>query len=79
MAVPARDENAAYLSSGTWSLLGVENAAPVTTPVSTNSRRVIGLTADLYFLMAMFIPSPRQICKLFHQQRTKSTFLYNKD
>ena len=28
LAVPARDERAAYLSSGTWSLLGVENAEP---------------------------------------------------
>lgn len=34
LAVPARDENAVYLSSGTWSLLGVENPAPVTTPES---------------------------------------------
>lgn len=34
LAVPARDENAAYLSSGTWSLLGVENAAPITTAES---------------------------------------------
>lgn len=34
LAVPARDENAVYLSSGTWSLLGVENAAPITTPQS---------------------------------------------
>ena len=31
LAVPARDDHAVYLSSGTWSLLGVENAAPVTT------------------------------------------------
>ncbi|MDD4849208.1 MAG: rhamnulokinase [Gemmiger sp.] len=30
LAVPARDENAVYLSSGTWSLLGVENRAPIT-------------------------------------------------
>lgn len=29
MAVPARDENAVYLSSGTWSLLGVESGAPL--------------------------------------------------
>lgn len=34
LAVPARDERAVYLSSGTWSLLGVENAAPITTPES---------------------------------------------
>ncbi len=34
LAVPARDEDAVYLSSGTWSLLGVENAAPITTEAS---------------------------------------------
>ena len=31
LAVPAKDDNAVYLSSGTWSLLGVENSEPVTT------------------------------------------------
>lgn len=30
LAVPAKDDNAVYLSSGTWSLLGVENNAPIT-------------------------------------------------
>ena len=30
MAVPADSDRAAYLSSGTWSLLGVENDAPLT-------------------------------------------------
>lgn len=30
LAVPAREENAVYLSSGTWSLLGVENELPIT-------------------------------------------------
>ena len=34
LAVPARDDEAAYLSSGTWSLLGVENRHPITTPES---------------------------------------------
>ena len=34
LAVPARDENAVYLSSGTWSLLGVENKEPITTEAS---------------------------------------------
>ncbi len=34
LAVPARDDRAVYLSSGTWSLLGVENAEPITTPES---------------------------------------------
>ena len=34
LAVPARDNNAVYLSSGTWSLLGVENSEPITTEAS---------------------------------------------
>ena len=34
LAVPAKDDNAVYLSSGTWSLLGVENEVPITTPES---------------------------------------------
>ena len=34
LAVPARDDRAVYISSGTWSLLGVENAEPITTPES---------------------------------------------
>ncbi len=31
LAVPARDDDAVYISSGTWSLLGVENEGPITT------------------------------------------------
>jgi len=31
LAVPARDEHAVYISSGTWSLLGVENEVAITT------------------------------------------------
>lgn len=34
LAVPARDDQAVYLSSGTWSLLGVENEEPITTEAS---------------------------------------------
>ncbi len=34
LAVPAKDDNAVYLSSGTWSLLGVENSEPITTEAS---------------------------------------------
>lgn len=30
LAVPARDDKAVYLSSGTWSLLGIENTEPIT-------------------------------------------------
>ena len=31
LAIPAQDEHAVYISSGTWSLLGVENETPITT------------------------------------------------
>ena len=34
LAVPARDDKAVYLSSGTWSIIGVENPEPITTPES---------------------------------------------
>ena len=34
LAIPARDDNAVYLSSGTWSLLGVENEAAITNEAS---------------------------------------------
>jgi len=35
-AVPAQDEHFAYLSSGTWSLMGVETQAPIITGISYN-------------------------------------------
>ncbi|MBR4652826.1 MAG: rhamnulokinase [Kiritimatiellae bacterium] len=34
LAVPARDDRAVYLSSGTWSIVGVENTEPIATPES---------------------------------------------
>ena len=34
LAVPAQDDNAVYISSGTWSLLGVENPEPITNDVA---------------------------------------------
>ena len=34
LAVPARDEQAVYVSSGTWSLMGCENREPICTPES---------------------------------------------
>lgn len=37
MAVPAKDESAVYLSSGTWSLLGVENDQPITSTDSMDA------------------------------------------
>lgn len=37
LAVPARDERAVYFSSGTWSLVGVENREPICTPESASA------------------------------------------
>ncbi len=34
LAVPARDDKAIYLSSGTWSIIGVENPEAISTPES---------------------------------------------
>ena len=34
LAVPAKNDNSVFLSSGTWSLLGVENREAITTPQS---------------------------------------------
>jgi rhamnulokinase len=36
LAVPAEDENFAYLSSGTWSLMGIESKQPVVNEVTYN-------------------------------------------
>ena len=46
LAVPARDAQAVYLSSGTWSLLGVEHEGPITSDASRRfvaSRPVSGV------------------------------------
>lgn len=37
LAVPARDERAVYLSSGTWSLVGTERTSPVTSLASADA------------------------------------------
>lgn len=52
MAVPARDSNAVYLSSGTWSLLGVENAMPLTgeEPMNANFTNEGGYQGTYRFL-----------------------------
>ncbi len=36
LAVPARDDNSVFLSSGTWSLLGIENSEPITSVGARN-------------------------------------------
>lgn len=59
-AVPAQGDNWCYLSSGTWSLLGVETTAPVMTPSAqkynfTNERGVANTFRLLKNVMGMWL------------------------
>jgi rhamnulokinase len=59
-AVPATGEDWAYLSSGTWSLLGVENPAPLISPESqrlgfTNETGLGGSTRFLKNIIGLWI------------------------
>ena len=60
MAVPARDDKAVFLSSGTWSLLGTELMRPLTGPDSlkagfTNEMGYGGTTRYLKNIMGMWM------------------------
>ena len=60
MAVPAKDDGAAFLSSGTWSLLGTELPAPVTSQAAlnagfTNEGGYNGTTRFLKNIMGMWM------------------------
>lgn len=60
LAVPARDEGAAFLSSGTWSLLGTELSAPCAGPGSleagfTNEGGYAGTTRYLKNIMGLWM------------------------
>ena len=60
MAIPARDDGAAFLSSGTWSLLGTELSAPVTSSAAlgagfTNEGGYNGTTRFLKNIMGMWM------------------------
>ena len=59
-AVPATDENFAYLSSGTWSLMGIETPAPILTADScsknyTNEGGIEGTTRFLKNITGMWL------------------------
>ena len=59
-AVPAEDENFAYLSSGTWSLMGLESSHPIITKEScqenfTNEGGIDGTTCFLKNITGMWL------------------------
>ncbi len=60
MAVPAKDKDFIYISSGTWSLLGAELSAPMITPASqannfTNEGGVEGTIRFLKNIMGLWL------------------------
>ena len=56
VAAPLRDEHAAVLSSGTWSLLGLELQAPVfSDPALTNERGIDGTIRLLKNVMGLWL------------------------
>ncbi|MGI6229790.1 MAG: rhamnulokinase [Tractidigestivibacter sp.] len=60
LAVPARDAQAAYISSGTWSLVGTELSSPICTPESaaanfTNEGGVAGTYRYLKNVMGLWM------------------------
>jgi rhamnulokinase len=62
VGAPLADARAAYLSSGTWSLIGIERTAPVVTEASrqanfTNEGGVDGRTRFLHNVMGMWLLS----------------------
>jgi len=73
VAVPATGDNWAYLSSGTWSLLGIENQQPSVSEMSlemnfTNEGGVEGTTRFLKNIMGMWLI---QECKRMWDQEEK--------
>jgi len=78
-AVPARDENFAYLSSGTWSLMGIESRKPIINDRSyelnfTNEGGIEGTTRFLKNICGMWLYErcrkewPDDVRKLSHPE-----------
>lgn len=73
-AIPARDAHFAYLSSGTWSLMGIESAEPIVTPRSrelnfTNEGGIGGTTCFLKNICGMWLYEQcRKECKASGEQ-----------
>ena len=78
-AVPARDENFAYLSSGTWSLMGIESRQPIINDRSyelnfTNEGGIEGTTRFLKNICGMWLYErcrkewPDDVRKLSHPE-----------
>ena len=78
-AVPARDENFAYLSSGTWSLMGIESQQPIINDRSyelnfTNEGGIEGTTRFLKNICGMWLYErcrkewPDDVRKLSHPE-----------
>ena len=83
LAVPARDADAVFLSSGTWSLLGVENEGPITSDASrfqnfTNEGgfelrfRFLKNIMGLWMIQSTAFPTWRAKTPISRQRKTSS-------
>ena len=77
LAVPAKDENFLYISSGTWSLMGIESDEPVINEVSekydfTNEGGVFGKIRVLKNIMGLWIEQESR--RQWTREGTKYTF-----
>jgi rhamnulokinase len=79
VAVPAQQENFAYISSGTWSLVGLETPQPIVTPDAmeanfTNEGGFTGTTRFLKNVMGLWI---LQECRRVWNQREGQQYSYD--
>ncbi|MGN1345852.1 MAG: rhamnulokinase family protein [Eubacteriales bacterium] len=77
LAVPAENEDFLYISSGTWSLMGIESPTPVMTPLSekydfTNEGGVFGTIRVLKNIMGLWIEQESR--RQWTREGTKYTF-----
>lgn len=77
LAVPAEDEDFLYISSGTWSLMGIESKTPVITPLSekydfTNEGGVFGTIRVLKNIMGLWIEQESR--RQWTREGTRYTF-----
>ncbi len=74
ISVPALNNNWAYLSSGTWSLIGIELKEPVVTPqaMEYNFTNEAGFNNSIRFLKNIIGLWPLQECRRYWQEKSKA-------
>lgn len=73
LSVPALKDNWAYLSSGTWSLIGIELKEPIVTPqaIKYNFTNEGGYNNSIRFLKNIIGLWPLQECRRYWQEKSR--------